>query len=98
MVSACIDLQVCCLHKLELQIVPKMSAVVPGAVDTVAIALHKHHIDLVKYSSEQDGAFETVSDQLGVMIESAPQKVTVSWQHEMKMKSKSIKLDILNPG
>lgn len=63
-----------------------------GATNSVAIALHKHHIDLVKYSSEHDGAFETVSDNIRVMIKSGFLEVTDSWLFEMKMKSKSVAL------
>jgi len=70
----------------SIMIVPRTSAVVSGATNSVAIALHKHHIDLVKYSSEHDGAFETVSDQISVMMKSGFLEVTDSWLLEMKMK------------
>ena len=42
----------------------------------------------MKYGSEHDSAFETVSDQIAVMMKSSSLKVMENWQHEMKMKSK----------
>ena len=74
-----------------------MSATVPGAINTMAIALHKHHIDLVKYGSEHDSAFETVADQIGDMVKSEFPEVTQHWQLEMNLKSKSIEVGIQNP-
>lgn len=70
------------------QIVPEDSAVVHGMVDTFSLALHKHHIDLVKYTSAGDHAFQTVADQIGDMIKNAEQKTKHNWQHEIQVQSK----------
>jgi len=80
----------CCMyyssHSQYMQIVPKDSAVVLGVAGSDAIALHKHHIDLVKFSSK-DQDFETVVNHIGIMMEGAIPKIDDNWKHEITMKS-----------
>ena len=59
---------------------------VAGVPDTSAIALHKHHVNLVKFTSA-DPDFETVADQIGIMVKNTPQKIDDNWKHEFKVKS-----------
>ena len=58
--------------------------------DTVVIALHKHHISLVKYTSAEDQSYKIVIDQLGVMMKSVIQKIGENWKHENRMKGQSL--------
>jgi hypothetical protein len=71
------------------QIVPATSAVVP-AVDAIAIALPKDHIDIVKYSSVDDLAFQTVLHHISFMIQDAIPKVTHNWERETNFCSESL--------
>ena len=52
---------------------------VPGAASTDAIALHKDHIDLVKFASSDDHGFQVVVHQIDVMVEGTALKVKSNW-------------------
>ena len=54
---------------------PESSAVIPGAVNTKAIPLHKNHINLVKFCAVDDHAFRTVSQHICIMVEDAIERV-----------------------
>ena len=63
-------------------VVPKSSAVVPGAVDTEAIAIMDNHTNMVKFASGADGGFRKVAGHLMLMVEEAPAKVLKKWETE----------------
>jgi hypothetical protein len=67
--------------------VPEALAVVRGAVNVDAIPLHKHHINMVKYSSADDLAFQTVLPHIKLMSQMAVSGVHGSWEQEFKMRS-----------
>jgi len=67
-------------------------AVIPGAVDADALPLHKHHIDMVKYSSVDDLAFRTVVTHIKSMAEVAVLEVHSNWQQDIRMRSLSFML------
>ncbi|KAI2488242.1 Tetratricopeptide repeat-containing domain protein [Pyrenophora tritici-repentis] len=48
-------------------VVPRASAVVPGAADGEPIAIHADHIHMVKFESKTDPGYRTVSGHLRVM-------------------------------
>ena len=56
---------------------------VPGLVNTDAIALHKHHIDLIKFTSRDDHAFQIVVDQINVMVRNATLKIKSNWDYDL---------------
>jgi hypothetical protein len=62
-------------------VVPKASAVVPGQVDAEPIAIMNNHIDMVKFSSQND-EFRRVAGHLKLMAEKAPEKVQGNWRTE----------------
>ena len=74
------------------QIVPAALAAIPGAVDADALPLHKHHIDMVKYSSADDLAFQTVLNCIKSMAQVAVSEVHSNWQQEIRMRSLSFML------
>jgi hypothetical protein len=65
-------------------------AVIPGAENVDALPLHKHHIDMVKYSSADDLAFQTVVTWIKSMAQVAVSKVHSNWQQEIRMRGLSI--------
>ena len=67
-------------------------AVIPGAVDADALPLHKHHINMVKYSSADDLAFQTVLTCIKSMAQVAVSEVHSNWQQEIGMRSLSFML------
>ena len=66
---------------------PETLAVVHGAVNVDALPLHKHHINMVKYSSTDDLAFQTVLPHIKLMSLVAVSEVHGSWEREFKMRS-----------
>jgi hypothetical protein len=54
-----------------IQVVPKASAVVPGAADAEQIMIHADHINMVKFKSKENNDYEKVSDHLIIITESA---------------------------
>ncbi|KAI9855038.1 MAG: hypothetical protein M1813_000582 [Trichoglossum hirsutum] len=70
-----------------LMVVPKSSAVVPGAVDTEAIAIMDSHTNMVKFALEADGGFRRIAGHLMLMIEEAPAKVLKNWETEGTMEN-----------
>ena len=67
---------------------PAASAVVPGTIDADAIPLHKHHINIVKFSSANDLAFQTVLSCITSMVQVAVLKVNCNWEREIEINSK----------
>jgi len=64
-------------------------AVIPGAENVDALPLHKHHIDMVKYGSADDLAFQTVVTWIKSMAHVAVSKVHSNWQQEIRMRGLS---------
>lgn len=59
--------------------VPRASAVVPGAADGEPIAIHADHTNMVKYGSKLDPGYKTVSGHLRVMVASAGDAIGRRW-------------------
>jgi hypothetical protein len=49
-------------------VVPRASAVVPGAADTEPIVIHADHINMVKVASKEDNGYRTVSGHLRIFF------------------------------
>lgn len=63
-------------------VVPKPSAVVPGALDAEVIAIPADHVHMTKYRSEDDGGYKKVSGNLFLMARESSTKVEKNWQRE----------------
>lgn len=70
---------------LKVQVVPRASAVVPGMTDAEPIAIHADHINMVKFSSKEDGGYKTVIGQLRLMAQDAKDKVAARWEVERRV-------------
>jgi hypothetical protein len=68
-------------------VVPKSSAVVPGAVDTETIAIMDNHTNMVRFASEADDGFRKVARHLMLMVEEASLKVLRNWETEEIMEN-----------
>lgn len=62
--------------------VPKASAVVPGAPDAEHIAILEDHINMVKFQSEENNGYRTVSGHLQIMVKSAGDVIALRWEQE----------------
>ena len=62
--------------------VPRVSAVVPGAINAEPIAIHANHIEMVKFASKEDYGYNTVSGHLQIMVQSAKDVITLRWEME----------------
>jgi hypothetical protein len=64
--------------------VPKASAVVRGAADSEPIAIHADHIKMVKFGSNSDHGYKTVSGHMRVMAGNAGDTIGGRWEIEAK--------------
>ncbi|RYO00941.1 hypothetical protein AA0121_g13320 [Alternaria tenuissima] len=60
-------------------VVPRASAVVPGAADGEPIVIHADHIHMVQFGSETDPGYRTVSGYLRVMAARAGHTISRQW-------------------
>jgi hypothetical protein len=67
--------------------VPRVSAVVPGAVDAEPIIIHADHVNMVKFRSRSDEGYKKVLDYIQIMIQDAPDKVSFKWEKEDRVKA-----------
>ena len=70
------------IHKEDInqsQIVPRFSAVVPGAADAESIAINADHINMVKFASHKDDEYKRVSGHLQLLAQEAPCAITARW-------------------
>ncbi len=68
-----------------MQVVPLASAVVPSAADAEPIVIHADHINMVKFASEGDSGYKTVSGHLRVMAQRASDVITSRWEEESRV-------------
>lgn len=64
---------------MKTQVVPRASAVVPGAADAESIAIPANHINMVKFPSNEDGGYEKVSGHLWLLAKQAPDVIAARW-------------------
>jgi hypothetical protein len=69
-------------QQLSMQVVPRASAIVPGAVDAEPIVIHADHVNMVKFSSKEDNGYKTVSGHLRIMADSANDVISSRWGEE----------------
>jgi hypothetical protein len=69
-------------RRLSAQVVPRASAVVPGAADVEPIVIHADHINMVKFASKGDNGYKTVSGHLRIMVQSAGDVIALRWEEE----------------
>lgn len=63
---------------------PRALAVVPGQADAEPIVIHANHSNMVKFDSQKDVGYETVSEHTQIMMKSAPDKIQSRWEEEKK--------------
>ncbi|TVY13910.1 Protein SERAC1, partial [Lachnellula arida] len=68
-----------------IMVVPRASAVVPGAADAEPIAIHADHTHMVKFESEGNSGYKTVSGHLRVMAQSASETIHSRWEEETRV-------------
>jgi hypothetical protein len=68
-----------------IQVVPRASAVVPGAADAEPIVIHADHINMVKFASKEDSDYGTVSGHLQIMVQDASKVVSSRWEEEERI-------------
>jgi len=66
-------------------VVPRASAVVPGAANGEPIAIHADHIHMVKFESKTDPGYRTVSGHLRVMAARAGDTISRRWDTEGRL-------------
>ncbi|XPS75922.1 hypothetical protein M3J09_007986 [Ascochyta lentis] len=66
-------------------VVPRASAVVPGAADGEPIAIHADHINIVKFGTKSYPGYRTVPGHLRVMAVRAGEAISGKWVTEGKL-------------
>jgi hypothetical protein len=65
---------------IKLLIVPKSSAIVPGAMNVEPIPINKDHVNIAKFASANDEDFKTISSHLSLMVGAAPNRIVSNWR------------------
>ncbi|KAH4334341.1 hypothetical protein HBH98_243290 [Parastagonospora nodorum] len=64
----------------SMMVVPRASAVVPGAADGEPIAISADHVNMVKFKSKTEPGFKTVSGHIRVMAMRAGSTISGRWE------------------
>jgi hypothetical protein len=67
------------------KVVPRASAVVPGAADAEPIGIHANHIEMVKFASKTNNDYTTVAGHLQIMVQSAGSAIKSRWAEESRV-------------
>jgi hypothetical protein len=67
------------------QVVPRASAVVPGAADGEPIAIHADHTNMVKFESKSNPGYKTLSGHLQLMAARAGNSIGGRWDTDAKV-------------
>jgi hypothetical protein len=67
-------------------VVPKSSAVVPGAVDAEPISIHKDHSNMVKFASVDEEGYKKLSGHIALMVGSAQSKIVARWSEYSRIR------------
>ena len=60
---------------MRLQVVPKHSACIPGAVGAAKVAILSDHRNMVRFKSAEDEGFRRVNGQISIMLKKAVRKM-----------------------
>ncbi|KAL9103273.1 MAG: hypothetical protein Q9163_001675 [Psora crenata] len=81
------------IMRYSILVVPRESAVVPGAVDAEPIAIHADHLNMVRFMSKEHNGYRTVSGHLRIMAESACNVIASRWEEEERINTARINSD-----
>ncbi len=62
--------------------VPQASAIIPGIADAEPVAIPADHLNMVKFTSREDGGYEKVSGHLQLLAEEAPGAIGARWTEQ----------------
>nr|CEG03183.1 unnamed protein product [Fusarium pseudograminearum CS3487] len=68
----------------QIMVVPKASAVVPGQADVEPIAIYANHKNMVKFPSKQDVGYNTILENLQIMVKEAEAVIRARWEAERR--------------
>jgi hypothetical protein len=81
------------------QHIPTSSAIVPGTVDAESLAIHKTHVDMVRFPSKEDGDYNSIVFQLQHMSDIAPSHIALNWmKHGCFLPGMSGHRQVMDPG
>ena len=66
-------------------VVPRASAVVPGQSDAEPICIHANHIHMVKFQARSDPGYETISENLQIMVADIGDSIRLRWETEARV-------------
>ncbi len=62
--------------------VPQASAIIPGIADAEPVAIPADHLNMVKFTSREDGGYEKVSGHLQLLAEEASGAIAARWTEQ----------------
>lgn len=75
----------------QVQVVPPASAIIPGIADAEAVAISADHLNMVRFTSREDGGYEKISGHLKLLVQEAPRAVDARWaEHNIIKHGKEI--------
>ncbi|KAJ6125811.1 hypothetical protein N7471_010304 [Penicillium samsonianum] len=74
----------------SIMVVPRASAVVPGAADAEPIIIHADHINMVKFASNSDEGYRKVSGHIKMMVADASIVIGPRWETEGRVNAARI--------
>lgn len=61
---------------------PYASAILPGVADAEPLAIPADHINMIKFTSREDGGYEKVSGHLKLLAEKAAGAIHARWAEQ----------------
>ncbi|KAH7006417.1 hypothetical protein EDB82DRAFT_573172 [Fusarium venenatum] len=68
----------------KILVVPRALAVVPGQADAEPIAVHANHKNMVKFKSREDVGYNTILENLQIMMKDAEAVIRARWEAERR--------------
>lgn len=68
---------------------PHASAIIPGVADAESVAIPANHLNMVKFTSREDGGYDKVSGHLRLLAQDAPGVVDARWAEQGIMREGS---------
>ncbi|MCJ1271049.1 hypothetical protein MMC22_010948 [Lobaria immixta] len=76
----------------SITVVPQASAVVPGAADAEPVAIPANHLNMVKFTSREDGGYKKISGYLQVLAEDAPDVIGARWEEQARIRMAQVEV------
>ena len=76
---------------------PYASAIIPGVADAEPLAILADHVNMIKFTSRENGGYEKISGHLKLLAEKAAGAINARWaeQDEIKRGKETVLLNVI---